>query len=283
MTLNKAIWLTIILLLTFFFPDKNYSQGVTAPGGSGAWGNMFYGGIVYSHFQPYSKATDLTTTFGIGLGDPYNAVGFQIGSSMLETGALERFNMGLKVHHFVDKGISAAIGAENMVTFGTEGTRYDLPVSLYFAFTQYVRDYVPKECFLSRISYCLGAGVGRFSKLNLLDEKQHGRTKGTTVFGGVSYMYSNNLSFSIDWSGTNMNVGVFATTYVAKIPINFSLAILDLTPYSGDRLRFVAGVCCIYQFPGKPEESEELLIKKMLQNQEKEILNNLIRRAQDNQ
>ena len=49
------------------------------------------------------------------------------------------------------------------------------------------------------------------------------------------------VNIILEWSGTNLITGTSTTMRVLRMPIAFSIGLADLTGYSGDGARLVAG------------------------------------------
>lgn len=259
--------------------DTVYSQGILAPGGTGAWGNMVYGGFALTSPQPYSRKnntqeTDVVAAFGVGLGNPVKGLGFQLGSNMLDVSEQDLYNFGVKVHRYFGKGISAGVGIENLFDFGTgtedQSVNYASP---YVAITKNCVYTAAPGTMLSKLSYSVGVGFGRFSKLSPSDEIEHDRKNGTYVFGGIQYKFWKRLSLHADWSGQNLTTGISINSFVEKIPFTIILAASDLTSYTGDGVRFVGAFGMAYQFADpNAGENKEQQIKDMFKANNEEML-----------
>jgi len=265
----------VIILIAVATTKGVIAQGIMAPSGTGAWGNMIYAGLGITHPQPYTigiqdamsldavkKYSDMVASFGFGLGNPYKNVGVQIGSNMLDVSQADLFNFGIKIHRYVAAGISVSAGIENLFFVGkggyfsfSPGNKSDASPNQYIAMTQDFRYLFPDENFISRLSYSIGGGTGRFSELAPLDKINYNREKATYIFGAAQLRMTKNFSFSVDWSGANLNAGLSFNAKLGKIPIGFILAAADLTKYSGTGVRIIGAGGIFYQFGGKKTET----------------------------
>ena len=210
--MKKSVFLInfLFLLAVIIMPGKSFAQGIMAPGGTGAWGNLVYGGFGITSPQPYSSdnasidQTDMIAAFGIGLGNPIEGLGFQLGSSMLNVSEQDLYNFGIKVHRYFGSGTSVAVGIEDLFTFGS-GESDDIQSSQYIAVTKDLKyKYLPGT-FLSKMKYSVGVGFGRFSELSVYDNQEHNRTNGTYAFGAISYKLTKRFNYHLEWSGVNLN------------------------------------------------------------------------------
>ncbi len=266
--------ITFLIILIILLHQLILAQGVVVPGGTGAHGNTVYVGGTFLSSQPYSHKSDAILSFGIGFGDPIEGLGFQFGSPQLDVSQNDLYNAGIKVHRYLGKGIYAAIGIENLMTFGSG--KIETPATEYIAITQKLSQLKTNNRYLSKISYCVGIGLGRFSRLNVQDAIEHNRTKGSYVFAGVQYALDRNLSLHCDWSGTNMNASISLNASILRIPFSLNFAALDLTRYSGNKTRLMIGGGFVYGFTDNRKVEKTKLMKTILQNQEREMLNSII-------
>ncbi len=278
--MKKTIYISFVIVVIFLLRGNTFGQGILAPGGTGAWGNMVYGGFGLTTPQPYSnkysslKKTDMVAAFGVGLGNPVKGLGFQLGSNMLDVSEQDLYNFGVKVHRYFGKGVSAGAGIDNLFTFGSEGAKSDVNYSSeYVAVTKDLQYTMAPGTFLSKISYSVGVGFGRFSKLSDADEAEHNRKNGTYAFGAIQYAVAKRVNLHLDWSGTNLNAGISITSFVESIPFSIILSVADLTPYSGDGPRFLGAFGMAYQFKQEGEDAnKDQQIKDMFNSNNEQML-----------
>jgi len=271
----KKLKSIIIFSFSLLISSMAFSQGIVVPGGTGAYGNMVYGGIGILSPEPYVNKSDIVASLGVGLGDPVKGLGFEIGSSMLNLSSTDLYNAGVKVHRYLGKGIYGAIGIENLLSLTASGAKSDGALSEYISFSQMLSE-VSTSPVLSRFSYTLGAGAGRFSKLSVLDEINHPNSKATWAFGALAFKFTKSISGHLEWTGTNLNSGISLNGKIFSIPFSVMFAAADLTNYTGDdKVRFIGGIGTIYKFKNGPDD-RELMLNKILENQEKESLRKLL-------
>ena len=118
----KSKILAIVILFMIFQSQKGKTQGIIAPGGTGAWGNMVYLGGAFAFPKPYASKSlsipyrsEVAPTFGFGFGDPVSGIGVQVGSGMLNVSEFDLYSLGVKFHKYFGSGISAALAVENLI------------------------------------------------------------------------------------------------------------------------------------------------------------------------
>lgn len=282
-----------LLFLLLFMPQL-LSQGIITPGGTGAWGNMIYAGVGITTPQPYSdieladissfenfeSISDMVVSFGVGFGNPAKNIGVQIGSNVLDVSQMDLYNLGAKVHRYIKNGISIGAGVENIYMFGSGGYGDAVP-SVYIAITHNLGYTHSPETFLSRISYSIGGGYGRFSELTELDILHNNSNNGTYAFGALQFRVFRMLNCHVEWTGTNLNSGISIHSRIGKIPFSFVFSAADLTKYSGDGVRFLGAVGALYQF-GRPRQKEMLDIESDIRLNEQYALQQNIEAHQTN-
>jgi hypothetical protein len=258
-----------------------YSQGIMAPGGTGAWGNMVYMGAAYAYPKPYTNSSmslrqrsEGSLSFGFGFGDPVSGIGVQVGSGILEATTFDIYNLGAKFHRYFGRGISAAFAVENLVTLNESNHPSTAKnTNEYFALTKDFSYTAPSGGALSRLSLSLGGGVGRFSKLPEIDTATHKGNKGTYAFGALRYNLFKGVSLHAEWTGVNANAGLSFSGRILKIPVSILVCAADLTKYSGDGIRVMVAGGIVYQFKGKSAANEnktqlinQMITQNMIQN-----------------
>jgi len=251
---SALLFSSLLLLAILIFPGKADAQGIYAPSGNGAWGNMVYAGVGFTSPQPFYANEDMIATVGFGLGNPAKNFGLQVSTDLQSVRNHERYSFNAKVHRYLGKGVSMAFGLENFYLQNHPASYRNSPKNVYLAMTQDFRYKVSPAKFGSRFSYSIGVGIGRFSKLSPLDIAQENglnideKYRGTYLFGAAQFRVSKWLNYHIEWSGVNLNSGLSVNGKVWKVPFKLMVGVADLTPYSGDRLRFIAGLGIAYRF-----------------------------------
>ena len=67
-------------------------------------------------------------------------------------------------------------------------------------------------------------------------------------FGNIAVEVPGDLNVIFEWSGTNLLTGMSKTFQTQRAPFAFSVGLADLTPYSGDGVRFVAAAAVAVSF-----------------------------------
>ncbi len=212
------------------------AMSISSPVGFGADRGAAYVGVGLQQRTRYTDQADAAGVVGIGLGDGYDAVGVELALTSYstirdgwpgETGAVS-----VKVHHAFGRGVSAAAGIENAVSWGgSDGGR-----SVYAAATKIVRTREDSLMRFSRLALTAGVGNGRF-----LAEDRPDRKNGANVFGSVAFLLGEPVALIADWTGQDLAVGTSFLPF-RRVPLVVTPAMTDLTRRAGDGPRFILGV-----------------------------------------
>ena len=257
---HHLLYCTILCIIAWPIPSfaqggaihGGAAHGALTPSGFGAWGNMVFAGIGSTNPQAYSDEGDLIGVAGVGLGNPTKIVGVQLQIYMLDVSDQDRYSLGFKVHKYFGYGTSIAIGAQNLLAFGKEfreGSITDAPSSYYVVLSHDLRYNYSPENPLSKASFSIGAGTGRYSEKSPSDIAAGRGESGTYVFGALGYSIFPSLSYYIEWSGINLHTGISFSHFFKTVPVGFSISVgaADLTRYSGDQVRFISSIAISYR------------------------------------
>lgn len=219
---------------------NNFSKSLTIPAAWGACGNVIFMGIGGTRPSSYSPNSDGAAIIGYGIGHPETLTAHVVVAS-LDMSEWDRYSAFAHLSKKVSNSASVGIGVENIML--TKGG--DSSMSAYVVYSKAV----PKSFDgydidgHSKFYYTIGIGVGRFGENSQVDIN-HGKNKhGTYVFGGVAYEVANEFNIIADWNGLNLNAGIGTTVFSdSQFPFAIMLGAADLTRYSGDRARFIAGI-----------------------------------------
>jgi hypothetical protein len=219
---------------------NNYPKSLTIPAAWGAYGNVLFMGVGGTKPSAYASNADGAAIIGYGVGRP-DKIAAHVVLASLDMSAWKRYSAFFHLCKNVSKSGTAGIGVENiMLTKGGDSGK-----SIYVVYS----DAVPVSLDTyeidghSKLYYTIGVGKGRFSDNSDVDINHWKHRHGTYVFGGVAYEVANAFNVIADWNGLNLNTGI-ATTLLgdSSVPIAIMLGVADLTRYSGDRVRFIAGI-----------------------------------------
>lgn len=230
---------------------------ITIPSAWGAYDNMVYAGVGITKPQAHTNQDDSAVFFGVGLGDPYDTVGVQLGVAVNDVSEFDNPSFNILLHRYIADGTSVAIGGEHLFP----DDQSDATESYFMVFSQAVQAYPSKyDEARTRLQYSIGIGKGRFSEKSPLDIAAGHGDRGTFVFGSVAYEIYRATNLIAEWNGVNLNAGVslapfeyFATDrrsqgLLSQLHPVITLGVADLADTSGDGARFVASASLSYHF-----------------------------------
>ncbi|HHE31735.1 MAG TPA: hypothetical protein ENL07_03670 [Chlorobaculum parvum] len=224
------------------FPNSHPKSFLTPTGWGASNGTVFLAAGITSP-APYSNKTDGGIMAGVGIGNPYDSVGLQVGVVNYDLSDWERIGVNLHLHRYLGSGSSIAIGAENLMITGADLT--DADESYYVVFSQGLLDKVEvnKETSRTKLHYSIGIGKGRFSEKSP-DDVADGKGKdGTWVFGNIAYELFDECNIICEWDGRNLSAALGKTFFISNsVPVAVTVGLADLTDNSGDGVRFIAGI-----------------------------------------
>jgi len=180
---------------------------------------------------PGANHFDGSMGVALGLGNSAESLGFELTANLisLRDNFGEDGSFNAKIHHMINQTTSVAVGAES---FGGWGAARESRISSYAAITSVVNPGVP-------VVLNLGAGTNRFSSNN--------ETNRTGVFGSVAVIPTDRLSFVVDYTGIDTNVGVSVVPAVS-LPVTLTLGYVNLQEQEGLSREFAGGLGYLYRF-----------------------------------
>ncbi len=224
------------------FPNSHPKSFMT-PTGWGASNGMIFFGMGITAPAPYSPNNDGAMMLGVGIGDPYENLGFQVGVVNYDISDWQRIGLNMQLHRYLGSGSSIGVGAEHIMITGKELS--DVDESYYVVFSQGLLDkaQVNQEVTRTKLHYSIGVGKGRFSEKSPDDVAAGKGEHGTWVFGNVAYELFDNFNVICEWTGTNLNAAVGKTFFISNsVPVCVTVGLADLTENSGDGVRLIAGI-----------------------------------------
>lgn len=221
-----------------------YGKCLTTPVGWGALPGSVYavGGVTKP--SPYDPEADAAITVGFGLGDPVKYVGVQTEIVSLDMSGWARYAMNIRLHRYLGKANSIAIGGETIVIQDT-GSPSDAKESYYIVYSKGVQNkkFINKRTGRTKLHYSIGIGTGRFREKSDYDIDTGKGSYGTAVFGNAAYELLGICNVICDWNGLNLNVGLSKNIKFFKfITIGANIGISDITKSSGDSKRIIVGL-----------------------------------------
>ncbi len=212
------------------------SKALMTPAGWSTNGRFVFAGIGGTFPQVYANRSDMVAAIGAGTGNAYKAVSVAAVLNILDVSAFNHYSLSLIATRVLRNG--STIGAGALHLFAGDWT--DSPASFYIRYSHTAQNLPSVIRGFSKLNYTIGIGTGRFLEKSRDDVRTGKGRYGTAVFGNLSYEVIKNINLNLEWTGVNLCV----TAGVRPLPqlpsLSFGLA--DLTRYSGDKVRFVAGI-----------------------------------------
>lgn len=221
-----------------------YGKCLTTPVGWGALPGSVYavGGVTKP--SPYDPKADAALTVGLGMGDPIKYVGVQTEIISLDISGWSRYAMNIRLHRYLGKANSIAIGGETIVLQDSESPS-DAKESYYIVYSKGVQNdkFINKRTGRTKLHYSIGIGTGRFREKSDFDIDSGKGRYGTSVFGNAAYELLGICNVICDWNGMNFNVGLSKNIKLFNlITLGANIGISDITKSSGDSKRIIAGL-----------------------------------------
>ena len=201
-----------------------------------SWGSASIGVGLQSRTR-FTNSPDGVLGLGIGLGNAQQAVGLDIGLTLVDLRPIENIvqegTVSLKLHRRLPDDFAVAVGVKNLIRFGgtDSGTGYYGVVTKRFSLQENV------EKPFSQLFVSAGLGSGQFrSELDINNQQD---TVG--VFGSVAVRVAEPVSAIAEWSGQDLSVGLSIVPF-HNVPLVITPAVTDITGNAGDGSRFILGI-----------------------------------------
>ncbi len=214
-----------------------------------AWGAAFgsaFLGVGVTERSPYLSSADGIMAMGYGMGDPVLKVGLQLGTTVSDLSEFNNVSFSFKLHRYLARGTSIAVGGESL--FSNDVFADDAGDTFYFVVSHVVQAFGSSRRGIGRVHVSAGVGSGRFARKSDRDLSEGKGRNGTAVFGNVALEVARGTNIIFEWSGTNLLTGISKTIQTPNVPISLSLAITDLTHYSGNGVRVLGGAALAVSF-----------------------------------
>ncbi len=199
-------------------------------------------------FQSRTRFTQTTDGGGgvvFGLGDPYNAVGFDVGIGLNDLGINGNGSFGsrgsffFKLHRVLPEDFRIAVAVENALIWGGS----DTDTSVYGVVSKTFRLKESRFEPFSRLYLNVGVGSGRFRT----EDQVFNDTGSVGVFGSVAVRVIDQMNVFTEWTGQDLDVGLSIAPF-PDIPIVITPAAIDITGSAGDGVRFGLGISYGFRF-----------------------------------
>jgi outer membrane protein OmpA-like peptidoglycan-associated protein len=292
--MRKVLFFLFGLVIISLSYESSKAQGIFVPSGTGAWGNVIYGGGGFTAGgkvgDPVRKH-DAKAGVGIGLGNPITSYGVQLQANLLNVSDFNAYSFGVKVHKYVANGISVAAGFQNGLSGGSgdndilaggyrNGSKVtDSPTGYFAAMSHNLGYNFGQESFFSKITYGLAVVMGTSTRLSDYDRKDDLKKKGkdgigdgygTFLAASVKYKISNHFGYHLEWTGVSLNTALSAQVKVGPFPIAAMIGVADLATMTKSDPRFIVSLGTAYKFPEYKKEQKcntEKIEELLRQNQ----------------
>lgn len=213
-----------------------------------AWGASFGDvgiGVSFQSRTRFTQQSDGGIGVVFGLGDPYNAVGFDVGVGISEMGLNGTGSFGnggsfvFKLHRVLPEDFRIAVAVENALHWGGN----DTDTSVFGVVSKTIRLKESKFDPFSRLYLTVGVGSGRFRT----EDQVFNNTGSVGVFGSVAVRVIDQMNVFTEWTGQDLDVGLSIAPF-PDIPIVITPAAFDVTGSAGDGTRFVLGLSYGFHF-----------------------------------
>ena len=214
-----------------------------------AWGAAFgsvYLGAGAAERTPYLPSADGIVGLGYGMGDPVLSVGLQIGTTISDLSEFDNVSFSFKLHRYLARGTTIALGGESL--FSNNPLADDAGDTFCLVVSHVVQTLGSSHPGVGRVHVSAGVGTGRFARKSDRDFSEGKGRNGTVAFGNLAVEVAGGMNIILEWSGTNLLTGMSKTIQTQDVPISLSFGIADLTSYSGNGVRLLAGAALAVSF-----------------------------------
>lgn len=226
-------------------PNSGAKSLMTPSAWGAAYGVAFIGAGAAER-TPYLPGADGVIALGYGMGDPVLNLGVQVGSTVSDVSEMDNVSFSFKVHRYVGKGTAVAVGGESLFSSGPLVD--DAGDSFYLVVSHVLQGVSSARPGIGRVHLSAGVGTGRFARKSDRDISEGKGRAGTRAFASLAVEMGAGTNVILEWSGTNLLTGLSRTMRTTYLPLALSVGLADLTDYSGDGVRLVAGAAFAVSF-----------------------------------
>ena len=216
-------------------------KSMMTPTAWGGYGTFIFGSIGGSFPQVYSNNPDLIASAGIGTGNSITAVSVVGILNMNDVSAINNYTLDFIVSRSISFGNSISAGAIHLFS---DPVKTDIGPSYYIAFSHASQTLPSTISGCSKLNYTLGIGSGRFFNKSEVDVQFGRGRRGTAVFANIAYEILPKVNVGVEWTGLNLCSSLSWRPYY-NLP-SICLGVADLTRFSGDKPRLIAGISYAY-------------------------------------
>ena len=207
-------------------------KSVMTPTGFGGFGTYVFGGIGGVYPAVYTNKGDMVSSIGFCVGNSEKFVNFAASTNITKVTSLSDISANFILSRKIFAGTSVAIGGLQLFAHSVQS---DAPGGTYYAaFSHAFQGIRSKSPGYSALTYTIGIGNGRFIQKSPYDIAAGRGSRGTAVFGNLSYELFKRVNVSAEWTGLNLGFSTGIRPFKAS-PFSIGIGVSDLTRYSSDK------------------------------------------------
>jgi hypothetical protein len=207
-------------------------KSVMTPTGFGGFGTYVFGGIGGVYPAVYTNKGDLVSSIGFCVGNSEKFVNFAASTNITKVTSLSDISANFILSRKIFAGTSVSIGGLQLFAHSVQS---DAPGGTYYAaFSHAFQGIRSKSPGYSALTYTIGIGNGRFIQKSPYDIAAGRGSRGTAVFGNLSYELFKRVNVIAEWTGLNLGFSTGLRPFKAS-PFSIGIGVSDLTRYSSDK------------------------------------------------
>lgn len=207
-------------------------KSVMTPTGFGGFGTYVFGGIGGVYPAVYTNKGDLVSSIGFCVGNSEKFVNFAASTNITKVTSFSDISANFILSRKISGGSSVSIGGLQLFAHAVQS---DAPGGTYYAaFSHAFQGIRSKSPGYSALTYTIGIGNGRFIQKSPYDIAAGRGSRGTAVFGNLSYELFKRVNVIAEWTGLNLGFSTGLRPFKAS-PFSIGIGVSDLTRYSSDK------------------------------------------------
>lgn len=218
--------------LTNELSPNDAMKSVMTPTGFGGFGTYVFGGIGGVYPAVYTNKGDMVSSVGFCVGNSEKLFNFAASTNITKVTSLSDISANFILSKKIFTGTSMSVGALQIFAHAVQS---DAPGGTYYAAISHaVQTVRSKTQGYSALTYTIGFGNGRFIQKSPYDIAAGRGSRGTGVFGNISYELFKRVNIIAEWTGLNLG---FSTGLrpLKNSPFSIGIGVSDLTRYSSDK------------------------------------------------
>ncbi|RZA02892.1 MAG: hypothetical protein EOP47_05310 [Sphingobacteriaceae bacterium] len=207
-------------------------KSVMTPTGFGGFGTYVFGGIGGVYPAVYTNRGDMISSAGFCVGNSEKVFNLAVSVNMTKVTSLSNMSANFILSKKIFTGTSMSVGALQMFA---PASLSDAPSGTYYAAVSHaVQGVRSKTQGYSALTFTVGYGNGRFIQKSPYDIAAGRGSRGTGVFGNISYELFKRVNIIAEWTGLNLG---FSTGLrpLKNSPFSIGIGVSDLTRFSSDK------------------------------------------------